>query len=134
MARSKKRKAAVARSKEEKRREHGAHQTANRLKPVVDSILASNIPVINRDGRSKETLEKWFDCDPAAPVVVLSHPPKTRVGASGPIQISFNAKGVERELRKNGIDESHPDWEDAYHLTMSTFQVVTQMLISEWES
>lgn len=44
----------------------------------------------------------------------------------GNVLISVNARAIERELRARGIDENHPDWNPAFHLTQETVMTVAQ--------
>lgn len=116
MARSKVRKG----TKEKLKRERAAAQAEtshqNRIADLAITILKDNPPHQADPLMSTDQIESWFDSDPEAPLVaLLPGPPQ----AHGPqlVQASVNARAIERELRKHGIDASHPDWEDAFHLT-----------------
>jgi hypothetical protein len=79
-----------------------------------------------------DEIERWFDTDPEAPVILYSMPP---VGSSFEdvprVQISINQHGVEREIRARGIDERHPAWDLALSVVGPTLRDTTKELLKE---
>lgn len=112
MARTKKRKSTVIKFRNTKTLELYYVERIKLLEPTVLAIMESIIPEVQEE-ISVEEVEKWFNTNPEAPVVVFSLPLKSSTLDS--IQISVNARGVERELKKRGIGADHPDYELAYH-------------------
>jgi len=134
MARSKPRKAKVEKARQERRAEHLEHRIRKDLvlflHDVTASILQACPPERREDPMGVEEIYQWFDSDPNAPVILCTHP----LGAakdSLKFRIAVNRHGVERELRARGIDESHPNWENAVDVVGPTLRDMTAELLKE---
>lgn len=132
MARSKPRKAAKDKAVKERREQQLESQVSKaeylHLWDLAHEISGANPPDVEASERSPEEIEKWFEEDPAAPVLLFQFPPREADGSipGRQVRISVNARGIERELRSRGIDEQHPNWERAFHLTQDTILEVAQ--------
>jgi len=135
MARSKPRKAAkdkAAKERMEQQLENRAQKTVfQHLWDIAHEISRDNPPDVEASDRSAEQIEQWFESDQAAPLVLFRFPPAEADGGvrTAQVQISVNARRIERELRSRGIDEHHPNWEQAFHLTQDTLMEVAQRTV-----
>ena len=135
MARSKPRKATKDKLAKERREQQMEQQTRKavfeRLWDVAHLIVQGNPPEVEASSRSAEEIELWFETDQAAPMVLFRYPPEEADGSvhASEVQISLNARRIERELRARGIDESHPDWDEAFHLTQDTAMTVAKRVV-----
>ena len=136
MARSKPRKSKVVKVRQERTAQHLEHRTRkeglNLIHDVVSDILRNCPPEKKEKPISIEEIERWFDTDPAAPVILISMPVEGPSFDERPqIQVSINQLGVERELRVRGIDESHPAWELALQVVGPTLRDTTLEVLGE---
>ena len=99
-----------------------------RLWDLAHEINGDNPPDVEASNRIVEEIEQWFEDNPSAPLVLFKYPPEDEEGRvfAGDCVISLNARAIERELRARGIDEGHPDWDKAFHLTQETVMAVAQ--------
>ena len=137
MARSKPRKKKVEKVRQERTRLHDENRTrkgeVGLLYEVVKSILNDHPPVKKEEPITIGELERWFETDPKAPVVLYSMPPGGPSFEESPrIQISVNPHAVERCLRARGIDESHPSWDLAREVVAKTLRDTTKELLEDY--
>jgi hypothetical protein len=106
---------------------------AARLHPIIVSILQDCPPAFHHGAMAVEAIERRFDTDPLAPLILYSGPcPSLVAGRNQPlIQVSVNHRAVERELRARGIYERHPAWEFALDLAGSVILEVATECIRE---
>lgn len=132
MARSKPRKAAREKAAKARRDLEGTGRTLSAreqwLWDLAHEISGANPPEVEISDRTAEEIEQWFEEDPSAPMVLFKFPPEDGEGMASPrsVMISVNARAIERELRARGIDEGHPDWDQAFHLTQETVTTVAR--------
>jgi len=132
MARSRPRKAAREKAAQARRDLQETTQARNlrhrRLWDLAHAINGANPPEVEASSRTAEQIEQWFEVNPSAPLVLFQYPPEDAEGRvfAGAVLVSVNARAIERELRARGIDEGHPDWDKAFHLTQETVMAVAQ--------
>jgi hypothetical protein len=131
MARSRPRKAArekAALARRDLQETQTRTKQDRRLWDLAHEINGANPPDIEASTRTVEEIEEWFEENPSAPMVLFKYPPEEEEGRvfAGNVLISVNARAIERELRARGIDEGHPDWDKAFHLTRETVMTVAQ--------
>ena len=81
---------------------------------LVQGILRDHPPFKKDEPTEIEEIDRWFDTDPKAPLIVCSMPPGGLAHSDPPrIEISINQHAVERELRARGVGEEHPSWDVA---------------------
>lgn len=136
MARSRPRKSKVMKVRQERTAQHLEHRARKDatilIHDVVSGILRDCPPEKKENPISTEEIERWFDTDPEAPVILVSMPLEGPSFEERPrIQVSINQRGVERELRARGIDENHPSWELALQVVGPTLRDTTLEVLGE---
>jgi len=132
MARSRPRKAAREKAAQARRDLQETTQARTiqqrRLWDLAHEINGANPPEVEASSRTAEEIEQWFEENSSAPLVLFKYPPEDEEGRvfAGEVLISVNARAIERELRARGVDEGHPDWDKAFHLTQETVMAVAQ--------
>ena len=132
MAKSRPRKAAREKAAQACRDLQETTQAHNRqhrrLWDLAHEINSANPPEVEASSRTAKEIEEWFEENPSAPLVLFKYPPEDEEGRvfAGDVLISANARAIERELRARDIDEGHPDWDKAFHLTQETVMAVAQ--------
>ena len=137
MARSKPRKSAQVKIRQERTQKHQEHRQIDLettlMHRIIHGILRDCPPVHREEPMTREEIDLWFDTDPAAPVILMSRPPGDPFPGEAKLQIAFsvNQWGVERELRARGIDEHHPSWRLAQHVVGPTLMDLAKELLAE---
>ncbi|MFH1009031.1 MAG: hypothetical protein V1800_16275 [Candidatus Latescibacterota bacterium] len=136
MARSRPRKNKLVKVRQERTEQHLEHRARKEemvlLHDVVASILRDCPPAQRKEPMGHQEIERWFDTDPEAPVILLSRPLEaSSFEARSQVQISVNQNGVERELRIRGIDENHPSWALALDVVGPTLRDMTAEVLAE---
>lgn len=136
MARSKPRKKKVEKVRQERTVQHMENRTRKEdvglFYEVVKGILTNHPPVKKEEPITLEEIERWFDSDPEAPVVLYSLPPDEHSWESRRIQITVNQLAVERHLRARGMDENHPSLELGCEIVGKTLRDAAKELLEDY--